>query len=234
MSPTRHPLLCRQSRKITRDLLQFSTRCPLECLPLLALRPLWCFVPTEVDRKSALSSGAKTAWKSGEQPDRVMCMSPPSRFSRHQLTCSLSVGHHNAIKQILLATYRALSQLPASHLHPELVIPPLSDPTSTNGHSTPLHAPSSPLARPTAVRHHLVNQAELASPYASRPGSPTRTKLSAINVPIFQYVWCGLAGISTPADSKAFATLVKRDLCVSESRIKVTNGQLVDTCRRPS
>lgn len=143
-----------------------------------------------------------------------------------KLMLSLSVGHNNAIKQILLATYRALSQLPASHLHPELCIPPLSDPTSTTGHNTPLHAPSSPLARPTAVRHHFINQADLASPYASRPGSPTRTKLPAINVPIFQYVWCGLAGISTPADSKAFAALVKRDLCVGEARIKITNGKL--------
>ena len=155
-----------------------------------------------------------------------MCMSAFAQSAFRELMCSLSVGHHNAIKQILLATYRALSQLPASHLHPELIIPPLLDPTSTNGHSTPVHAPSSPLARPTAVRHHLVNQADLASPYASRPGSPTRTKLSAINVPIFQYVWCGLAGISTPADSKAFAALVQRDLCVSEARIKITNGKL--------
>lgn len=153
-----------------------------------------------------------------------MCKSPVL-LSKSDLIDSLSVGHHNAIKQILLATYRALSQLPASHLHPELHIPPLSDPTSTNGHATPLHAPSSPLARPTAVKHQLLNQADLASPYASRPGSPTRTKLQAINVPMFQYVWCGLAGISTPADSTAFAALVSRDLCVSEARVKITNGK---------
>jgi hypothetical protein len=142
----------------------------------------------------------------------------------------LSVGHHNAINQILLATYRALAQLPTSHLHPELIIPPLSDPTSTNGYSTPLPAPSSPLARPQAVKHHFLPQTSLASPYASRPGSPTRTKLPAINVPLFQYVWLGLAGISTPADSKAFAALVSRDLCVSEARVKVTNGQLDFFC----
>lgn len=178
-----------------------------------------------------LSSGQPTVSRCVEQPGHVTCKSlSPFERGSSGLTRGerLSVGHSNAIKQILLATYRALSQLPPSHLHPDLVIPALDPPVTVNGnsngngHSTP----SSPLVRPVATKHHLLQQQnELASPYASRPSSPTRAKLPPINVFLFQYVWLGLAGISTPADSDAFRALVMRDLCVSEARVKVTNGE---------
>lgn len=146
------------------------------------------------------------------------------------------MGHANAIKAILLATYRALAQLPSSHLHPDLIIPPLDhingngNGTHTNGSSTP----SSPLVRPVATKHHLLSHYQekemaLASPYASRPGSPVRSKLPPLNVSLFQYVWLGLAGISTPADSKAFLPLVTRDLCVSEARVKISNGEFISS-----
>lgn len=158
----------------------------------------------------------------------LLCLSV-SVTSAPQLTCSrcrLSVGHTNAIKQILLATYRALAQLPSSHLHPDLIIPPLDSGSGsgTNGHAVS-STPSSPLVRPIPTKPHLLPaHNDLASPYASRPGSPTRTKLQPLNVALFQYVWLGLAGISTPADQKAFLPLVTRDLCVSEARVKISNG----------
>ncbi|CAD6583383.1 MAG: hypothetical protein TREMPRED_003535 [Tremellales sp. Tagirdzhanova-0007] len=126
-----------------------------------------------------------------------------------------SVGHFPAIQAILLATYRALSLLPPSHLPPNFTLP------------SSLSAPSP--STPKLHSHPLSNLTLPISPYASRPNSPSPTRASPLpplSTPLFQYAWLALAGISTLADGNGFLPHVMRGLCISEDRVKITNGGL--------
>jgi hypothetical protein len=144
-----------------------------------------------------------------------------------------SVGHGPAIQAILLATYRALSLLPRSHLPsnfhiPSLALPALSTTVSTT--SVPQNLPSAALDTPPSLQSRNAQQLTIisvpASPFNSRPGSPNIPHLPPISVPLFTYVWLGLAGISTKTDAKAFMPYVAEGLCVDEARAKITNGKL--------
>ena len=155
-------------------------------------------------------------------------MSPISPFLplswNHVLTfepSSQSVGHESGAQAILLATYRALSLLPHTHLPPNLVIPIIPTPPSTSALQTQLQVPKSSPNMPTVSGP--------ATPLASRPTSPSPSRrnslLPSLNVPVFRYAWLALAGISTRFDAEAFIPHAMAVLNLPADRIKVTNGE---------
>ncbi|XAO27205.1 hypothetical protein I312_106047 [Cryptococcus bacillisporus CA1280] len=181
-----------------------------------------------------------------------------------------SVGYASATQSLLLATYRALTQLPRSHVPPDLLMPfiDLSDSSRSSPQlqavsmltrDQPPTPPSSVGSKSTTIHHHLpsvVNQ--LTLPPSSSPStshlSPTpislthlsphstsatpagksistphtnnptpRMRLPPLNVPVFQYAWLALAGISCKADEEAFGKVVCGALGLDMERVKVTN-----------
>ena len=129
-----------------------------------------------------------------------------------------------ASQAILLATYRALSLLPASYLPSDLTIPPLIAASVPRPH---VNGVQSVKALP-----HMPVVSTPASPLGSRAPSPSRnppSPLPAINVPLFKYAWLALAGISTPADAAGFLDPhMTVALNLFPEQIKVTNGELFD------
>ena len=150
------------------------------------------------------------------------------------LECRQSVGHVPAMQAILLATYRALALLPPTHTHPNLQIPLLPDSplsSSAKWDSSP------PKASQPCPHAHLGHISLPASPYTTRPGSPSglrATPLPPLGEPLFQFVWLALAGISMPADGNMFMPHVLKGLCVSEERVKITNGASSRCLQAPS
>lgn len=162
-----------------------------------------------------------------------------------------SVGYPTASQRILLATYRALSLLPDTHLPTMLNIPPLPPAVSTTRASTskPSSYPDSVTSSrtlaarliPTSIPINSVGLTPLpisapATPHPSRPSSPTKHARPAFLPPlpegVFQYIWLALAGISTESDSKAFMPYARKDLSMSENRIKITNGRIFTDRRK--
>ena len=143
------------------------------------------------------------------------------------LNARQSVGYANAIQAILLATYRALVQLPPRYLPSGFTLPALPKLTARPLSSSPSRAPP-----------HLgglnIEGLVTAPPsrQSSRPPSPTsNASLPPIDRSheLFQYVWCGLAGISTPDDVDAFQSLVVEGLGAARERVKITNGESSDS-----
>lgn len=172
-----------------------------------------------------------------------------------------------------MATYRALAQLPRSHVPPDLLMPFID--LSDSSRSSPqlqavsmlprdqiLTPPSSVGSKTTAIHNHLPSvMNQLTLPRSSSPStshlSPTpislthlsphpnfatpvgkpistphtnnptpRMRLPPLNVPVFQYAWLGLAGISSKADEDAFGKVVCGALRLDIERVKVSNGKL--------
>ncbi|CAK9779523.1 hypothetical protein CC85DRAFT_287375 [Cutaneotrichosporon oleaginosum] len=110
-----------------------------------------------------------------------------------------SIGHITAADRILEATYRALAQLPASHLPEGFAI-----------------ASPSPSAIPAGVRSRM------GSPTPSGYNTP-RAKWASLAEPLFQHCWIALAGMTTPANATAFIPFVSAVLCTAPERISMTN-----------
>ncbi|OXG27048.1 hypothetical protein C360_06740 [Cryptococcus neoformans Bt15] len=192
-----------------------------------------------------------------------------------------SVGYASATQSLLLATYRALAQLPRSHIPPSLLMPSIdlsdstrsspqlqavpmtlknqltsppssvgSKPTATHNlpsvmnHITleppsasssssssyslgPSSSPSTSHSSPTSIpSSHLSSYPTLTDKSIStpHPRNPTpRMRLPSLNVPVFQYAWLALAGISCRADEEAFGKVACRVLGLDMERLKVTN-----------
>lgn len=156
-------------------------------------------------------------WRSEERADRATC-AYRIILTRSSLTGSQSVGYSNAIQAILLATYRALEQLPPGYLPSDLLLPSLPAMSNTR-------------ASQSRITSHLGG---LVTAPASRQGSRAGSPSPALPLPpipshhgLFQYVWCGLAGISTPEDVDAFQSLVVDGLGTSPERVKITNGEAI-------
>ncbi|RXK39234.1 hypothetical protein M231_03454 [Tremella mesenterica] len=139
-----------------------------------------------------------------------------------------SVGPGPAIQALLLATYRALSQLPRPYLPAGLKIPELPhDPQQPIQILPP--PPPKPFRPGEAARilkaSHLPALSIPSTPINSRPPSPEtfRTLLPPLNVDAFQYAWLGLAGISTTGDARAFLPHVVNGLRIRSDRVKITN-----------
>lgn len=204
-------------------------------------------------------------------------------IARTEQLSSQSVGYAAATQSLLLATYRALAQLPRSHIPHNLLMPSidLSDSTRSSPQlqavpmilKNQLPSPPSSIGSKSVVIHNLpsvMNNLTLEPPSASssfssssslppssspstthssptsiplthlssyptltdksistpNPGNPTpRTRLPPLSVPIFQYAWLALAGISCKADEQAFAKVVCGVLGLDMERLKVTNGK---------
>ncbi|WWC58780.1 uncharacterized protein I303_101324 [Kwoniella dejecticola CBS 10117] len=104
-----------------------------------------------------------------------------------------SVGFEAARQSLLLATYRALSQLSSAYIPADLVIPSLP-----------------PILLP-------------ALPASMGQSSKIPYKLPDLNIPVFQYAWLGLAGIQNDTDANAFLGHAASALAVSPDRIKLSN-----------
>lgn len=115
---------------------------------------------------------------------------------------SQSVGHIPAADRILEATYRALAQLPASHL--------------PAGFAPPMPVPN-PSAIPSGIRSRM------GSPTPSGANTP-RARWHSLTEPLFQHCWIALAGMTTPSDATAFIPFVSNVLCTAPERISMTNG----------
>lgn len=121
-----------------------------------------------------------------------------------------SVGHANAAQAILTATYRALSNLPKSHLPAGLVIPDITDPTPIP--SAAITPPDSPGgSRTSSTSNSLTSQLSVGLP--------------VINVPVFSAAWLALAGVNTALDAQAFSIYPPQILNIHPSKVNVTNGE---------
>lgn len=132
-----------------------------------------------------------------------------------------SVGYAPASQQILLATYRALSQLPSTHLPSALSIP------LDNLHEGSTAYPTRSLATSRLVTP-LPSRVSSPAPRHARSSSgsssdETPKELPPLNVAVFRYAWLGLAGITTVLDQQAFMPWVSRVLNMEDERIKITN-----------
>lgn len=206
-------------------------------------------------------------------------------IARTEQLSSQSVGYASATQSLLLATYRALAQLPRSHIPPSLLMPSIdlsdstrsspqlqavpmtlknqlpsppssvgSKPTATHNlpsvmnHITleppsasssssssyslgPSSSPSTSHSSPTSIpSSHLSSYPTLTDKSIStpHPRNPTpRMRLPSLNVPVFQYAWLALAGISCKADEEAFGKVACKVLGLDMERLKVTNGELL-------
>lgn len=121
------------------------------------------------------------------------------RDVRRVLTSSQSVGHIPAADRILEATYRALTQLPASHLPAGFAAPALA-------HFAP------------DVRSRVASPAPTASGFNTpRAHNPPLTES------LFAHCWIALAGMTTPSDATAFIPFVASALYTQPERISMTN-----------
>lgn len=206
-------------------------------------------------------------------------------IARTEQLSSQSVGYASATQSLLLATYRALAQLPRSHIPPSLLMPSIDlsdstrsspqlqavpmtlknqlpsppssvgskptathnlpsvmnhitlEPPSTSSSSSssyslgPSSSPSTSHSSPTSIpSSHLSSYPTLTDKSIStpHPRNPTpRMRLPSLNVPVFQYAWLALAGISCKADEEAFGKVACRVLGLDMERLKVTNGELL-------
>ncbi|WWC86429.1 uncharacterized protein L201_001306 [Kwoniella dendrophila CBS 6074] len=112
-----------------------------------------------------------------------------------------SVGYELASQSLLLATYRALSQLSSAYLPFDLYIPPLS----------PVHM---------SVACSTLNPNTLAR---NNGESSRSSKLPSLNASVFQYAWLGLAGVNSDGDAKAFISYATNALSLNQDRIKLSN-----------
>ena len=111
----------------------------------------------------------------------------------------------------MLATYRAMGQLPESHRRPGLYVPPTA---LKKCHEAPVDS--------KAFDSEHVNSANGTS---SKPGSSVEPPVPVLAMPCFDYVWLAMAGVSTPADVKAFLPYATRFFKVGEERMKLTIGK---------
>ncbi|WVQ77015.1 hypothetical protein IAR50_006694 [Cryptococcus sp. DSM 104548] len=152
-----------------------------------------------------------------------------------------SVGYHAASQNILLATYRALAQLPAALLPASLGLP-----EDISCHSS---SPASPLPLPDArpILHPLptppssvssaaeptlaaIMNTHLAPPLAPpatrsapSPSSPAPRSLPPLNTALFRAAWLGLAGISSKSDQDSFRRYIAKTLCMDEQKVQISN-----------
>ncbi|WRT64330.1 uncharacterized protein IL334_001262 [Kwoniella shivajii] len=113
-----------------------------------------------------------------------------------------SVGYGPASQSLLLATYRALIQLPKSHLPSALYIPNLS------------LSPLSDLRPNTPSSVYSVGDTGESSRSARLPN---------INMSLFRYAWLGLAGVNCQADADGFIGYATSALCLTEDEIRLSN-----------
>jgi N-acetylglucosamine kinase-like BadF-type ATPase len=113
-----------------------------------------------------------------------------------------SIGHIPAADRILEATYRALEQLPATHLPAGFASPPLL-----------------PVLPPGVL-------SRVASPVPSGANTP-RSRLAPLKDSLFEFCWIALAGMTTPADATAFLPFVSSVLAVPPEKVSLTNGEFV-------
>ena len=150
-------------------------------------------------------------------PVRAMC----ELWSVAPLINSQSVGYAPASSALLLATYRALAQLPSTHLPAGFCVP-AHDHFLPNPAHTPVRVLPTSTGPALPLPHHFSR--------AERPASPTSRTSKLPNIRsglnLFQYCWLALAGISTPNDVEAFLPFVLETLGVERERVKITNGRL--------
>ncbi|WVR06052.1 hypothetical protein IAU60_003080 [Kwoniella sp. DSM 27419] len=117
-----------------------------------------------------------------------------------------SVGHRAAAQSILLATYRALSLLPETHLPPGFIIPRAA--ASLHAH-TPSPVPGD-LPRGRQGPEHSDSSNHVA-------------ELPTLDVPVFTHAWLGLAGLNTGMDERGFVGYAREALCLCEDQLDLSN-----------
>lgn len=102
----------------------------------------------------------------------------------------------------------------------QLTLPPSSSPSTSRLSPTPIpltHLSPHPTFATSAGK-------SISTPHTNNP--TPRMRLPPLNVPVFQYAWLALAGISCKADEEAFGKVVCGALGLDIERVKVTNGKL--------